>query len=158
MPNNRISALRHEYGMNQKELGDRLGVGQTTVSAWETGKNEPDNETLHKMAQLFRCSIGYLTGYENDERTRGLTDAERRRYWEQEQEERWAKEAQQLENISADEDFAESIARQEWQNTCPNIFFEVFLIQQICENLPQSMRKHLADTAMSLKRALNAEQ
>ena len=57
MVKNRIAVLRKEQGMNQKELGMKLGVGQTTVSAWETGKNEPDAESLHKMARLFRVSL-----------------------------------------------------------------------------------------------------
>lgn len=65
MVKNRIAALRKEDGMNQKELGLKLGVGQTTVSAWETGKNEPDTESLHRMSKLFRASIGYILGYEN---------------------------------------------------------------------------------------------
>ena len=29
----RIAALRREAGMNQRELGQKLGVGQTTISA-----------------------------------------------------------------------------------------------------------------------------
>lgn len=76
MIQNRISVLRREQGMNQKELGDVLGVGQTTVSAWETGKNEPDNESMHKMAQFFHVSIGYLAGYESDDLRRGLSKEE----------------------------------------------------------------------------------
>lgn len=63
---NRIGILRREAGLNQKELGQKLGVGQTTVSAWETGKNEPDYESLHKMARMFHVSLGYLAGYEED--------------------------------------------------------------------------------------------
>ena len=73
MATNRIRALRKEAGYNQKELGEQLGVGQTTVSAWEIGRNEPDNELSHKMAQLFGCSIGYLMGYEPESDQRGLS-------------------------------------------------------------------------------------
>ena len=88
MERNRIAVLRKEQGMNQKELGMALGVGQTTVSAWETGKNEPDAASLRKMAQLFHVSIGYLIGYENDSH-RGLSGAEYAAYEAQ-------KEAQQM--------------------------------------------------------------
>ena len=88
MERNRIAVLRKEQGMNQKERGIALGVGQTTVSAWETGKNEPDAASLHKMAQLFHVSIGYLIGYENDSH-RGLSGAEYAVYEAQ-------KEAQQM--------------------------------------------------------------
>ena len=76
MVTNRIRALRKEAGYSQKELGNVLGVGQTTVSAWEIGRNEPDNESSHKMAKLFGCSIGYLMGYEGESKHRGLSDAE----------------------------------------------------------------------------------
>ena len=87
MAKNRIAMLRKEQGMNQRELGERLGVGQTTVSAWETGKNEPDNDSMNTMAQMFGVSIGYLAGYENDEITRGLTQEQiRARYEEKERE------------------------------------------------------------------------
>lgn len=79
MTANRIRELRKERGMNQKELGNILKVGQTTVSAWETGRNEPDNSSLHQMAKMFNCSIGYLMGYENSER-RGLTEAQWQKY------------------------------------------------------------------------------
>lgn len=76
MPNNRIATLRRERNMNQKELGKQLGVAQTTVSAWETGKTEPDSAAMGKMAQLFDASIGYIMGYEADSLTRGLSKAE----------------------------------------------------------------------------------
>lgn len=76
MIENRIKAMRKEAGMSQKELGELLGVGQTTVSAWEIGRNEPDNESLAKMGKLFGCSIGYLSGYEKETPKRGLSDEE----------------------------------------------------------------------------------
>lgn len=96
MAKNRIGELRREHGMNQRELGIALGVGQTTVSAWETGKNEPDNEVMHKMAQMFRVSIGFLAGYEDGYVdgifTGGLTQAQLRKIREQDEEEELAEE------------------------------------------------------------------
>lgn len=76
MAENRIAFFRRESGMNQKELGQQLGVAQTTVSAWERGINEPDNESMHKMAKLFHTTIGYLSGYEPESFKRGLSDKE----------------------------------------------------------------------------------
>lgn len=64
MERNRIGALRREKGWNQKELGDKLGVGQTTVSAWEAGKNEPDYKSIRAMVALFGVSADYLLGFE----------------------------------------------------------------------------------------------
>ena len=60
---NRIKMTRESMGLTQKEFGKMLGVGQTTVSAWELGRNEPDYESLRKMSQLLDCSIDYLMGY-----------------------------------------------------------------------------------------------
>lgn len=64
MERNRIGDLRREKGWNQKELGDKLGVGQTTVSAWEAGKNEPDYKSIRAMVALFGVSADYLLGFE----------------------------------------------------------------------------------------------
>lgn len=66
IPKRRIATLRRLKNMTQKELGQKLGVGQTTVSAWETGKTTPDVIQLRSMAQLFHVSIDYLLGYEAD--------------------------------------------------------------------------------------------
>lgn len=163
MGNNRISALRHEYGMNQRELGEKLGVGQTTVSAWEKGKNEPGHEMLHKMAQLFRCSIGYLTGYENDERTRGLTQEERDRYWMADQ---FEKDMQKYEAANPDggmsdeeiEDILDQGLWREykaWLPAHPGIFYEAFAINKMCEALNTTQRKCLLDIARSYEQGIN---
>lgn len=76
MPENRIKAMRKEAGLSQKALGDMLGVGQATVSAWENGRTHPDNETLFKMSKIMGCSIGYLMGYETGVPYRGLSQEE----------------------------------------------------------------------------------
>lgn len=60
---NAIKELRLERGLGQKELGKLLGVGQTTISAWEMGKNEPDYRSIRTMAEMFGVSTDYLMGY-----------------------------------------------------------------------------------------------
>lgn len=37
----RIQALRQHLGMTQRELSDRLGTRQQTISEWETGMYRP---------------------------------------------------------------------------------------------------------------------
>ena len=37
-----IKALREKGNLTQKELADRIGVSDKTVSKWETGKSLPD--------------------------------------------------------------------------------------------------------------------
>lgn len=36
-----IQALRHHLGLTQREMADRLGTRQQTISEWETGMYEP---------------------------------------------------------------------------------------------------------------------
>lgn len=37
----RIRALRHHLGLTQRELADRLGTRQQTISEWEIGLYQP---------------------------------------------------------------------------------------------------------------------
>ncbi|MFC6553835.1 helix-turn-helix domain-containing protein, partial [Cohnella cellulosilytica] len=63
---NRIKLLRTELNMRQVDLAKHLKVGQSTLSGWENGAYEVDNENLYKMADLFKCSIDYLLGRSNE--------------------------------------------------------------------------------------------
>lgn len=153
MAKNRIGALRREMGLNQKELGDRLGVGQTTVSAWETGKNEPDNDSMHKMAQLFHVSIGYLAGYENDERRRGLSERDFNAHLEEIFRNREESEIQkqlrqeELENCGLTEEDLEDYEKgellHEWEQTDRSTYLEAFQINKLCDYLTEEQRKRL---------------
>ena len=39
--NQRIQALRRHLGLTQRELADKLGTRQQTISEWETGMYQP---------------------------------------------------------------------------------------------------------------------
>lgn len=58
----RLKELRIEKKMNQKELADRLGYKQNTISQWENGKRFMDTETLRTIADFFDVSTDYLLG------------------------------------------------------------------------------------------------
>lgn len=155
MPTNRINRLRKESGMNQKELGAMLGVGQTTVSAWETGKNEPDNESMHKMAKFFRVSIGYLMGYESNPDA-GLTRAEREQY-SKENAEAFQKRQEKLEaeQFSHYEDPEDPYAAEleelaefdEWKETDQTTYFEFFQLNKLGDYLTKEQRQRILDVA-----------
>lgn len=51
-----IQKLRKEHKYSQKELGDYLGIGVSTVSMWESEKREPDYKHLMAIAELFHVS------------------------------------------------------------------------------------------------------
>lgn len=57
-----MAKLRKELNMSQAELAEKLGVSQQTISKYERGTREPDNETLVKLAGIFNCSVDYLLG------------------------------------------------------------------------------------------------
>lgn len=49
----RIKAFRLVRGMTQKELGTRMGVDQSTVRKYESGKLNPKIETVKKIADAL---------------------------------------------------------------------------------------------------------
>ena len=55
-----LRALRKARGMTLKEVAERVGVAESTVSQYENGKRDPDFETLLKLAELFDVSVDYL--------------------------------------------------------------------------------------------------
>ena len=55
-----ISSLRKKQKMSQKELGDSLGIGVSTISMWESEKREPSLDNLKSMAELFGVSVDYI--------------------------------------------------------------------------------------------------
>ena len=44
-----ISQLRNDKGLNQRELAIHLGVSNGAIGMWETGKRQPDLETIKKI-------------------------------------------------------------------------------------------------------------
>lgn len=51
-----------ELRMTMKELGAVVGLAESTISQYETGKRQPDNETLLKLGEYFNTSVDYLLG------------------------------------------------------------------------------------------------
>ena len=52
--------LRQRAGLTQDALAERLHVTRQAVSAWETGKNQPDAQTLAAMAEALGADIREL--------------------------------------------------------------------------------------------------
>lgn len=55
-----IQKLRKENKYSQKELGDYLGIGVSTISMWESEKREPDYKFLMAIAELFNVSVDFI--------------------------------------------------------------------------------------------------
>lgn len=61
---NRIKQLRKEKGLSLQQVADAVGVGNNTISRYETGKREPKLETWQSLADFFNVSVPYLQGIE----------------------------------------------------------------------------------------------
>lgn len=61
----RLTALREERKLTQKELAEKLGLSSSAISMYEIGKREPDFETLELIADYFNVSMDYLIGKED---------------------------------------------------------------------------------------------
>lgn len=66
---NNIRMLRKKRGLTMKKLGQEFGLAESTISQYENGHREPDNETLLKLAKFFGVSVGYLLGAEDQDAT-----------------------------------------------------------------------------------------
>ena len=64
---NNIRAARKANGLTLKELGREIGVSESTVSQYETGKRQPDNEMLLRLAEALETTVSYLLS-ETEER------------------------------------------------------------------------------------------
>ena len=62
MNGERLSELRRDKGMSQKQLGDMLSVSKFTISSYENGKTSPDDESKKILARPFGVSLDYLMG------------------------------------------------------------------------------------------------
>ena len=61
----RLKELRLEKEIPQEKLAADLGVGNGTISLWETGKREPKLSNLILIAEYFGVTIDYLAGLED---------------------------------------------------------------------------------------------
>ena len=56
----KISLLRKNKGLKQKELADILHVTDKAISRWESGIGNPDVTMLPQIAKVFDVSLDYL--------------------------------------------------------------------------------------------------
>lgn len=73
---NRIEQLRKEQRLSQQGLAEKMGVHQTAVSQWESGRTTPTFETVNDLCSLFDVELGYLLGYSENRGHFHLTDEE----------------------------------------------------------------------------------
>jgi transcriptional regulator with XRE-family HTH domain len=52
-----LKDLRESMGLSQRELGEKLGLTQPAVAAWESGRNKPDPDMIVKLANVFGVPV-----------------------------------------------------------------------------------------------------
>ena len=75
----RIRELRKAKKVTMKELGNMIGVAESTMSLYETGKRKPDPETLSRLADYFNVSVDYLLGRDEGQPQPAPSPADRQR-------------------------------------------------------------------------------
>ena len=60
----RLAMYRRKCGLTQKELAEKLGVANTTVSGWERAASSIDIDTLYKVCGIFGITLGEMFGSE----------------------------------------------------------------------------------------------
>lgn len=56
----RISKLRQNKNITQKELASKLYVTDKTISSWESNRTEPNLEMIIKLSEILECNASYL--------------------------------------------------------------------------------------------------
>ena len=61
----RILELMKEQELTQTKLAQSIGMHQSNVSEWLSGKKEPSIKSLWLLADIFDVDIDYLVGRKN---------------------------------------------------------------------------------------------
>ena len=57
-----LKMLMKEQDLKQQALAEEIGISQSAISSWLSGKKEPSIESLWKLADFFDVSIDELVG------------------------------------------------------------------------------------------------
>ena len=64
---NRLKELRAKHGLNQQELGSRVGASRQTISLIERGDYSPSVTLALKLAKICEVKVEDIFQYEEDE-------------------------------------------------------------------------------------------
>lgn len=65
---NNLKHLRTARNMKQEELAEQMHVSRQTVSGWETGRRQPDLNTVKRLAEVLDADIQELVYGDNPEK------------------------------------------------------------------------------------------
>lgn len=61
----KIKTARLSHNYTQAILAEELGVSQSLVNMWESGKRRPDIDMLEALADVFNTTLSYFTDSED---------------------------------------------------------------------------------------------
>lgn len=64
---NNLKALRKKAGVYQSEVAEAIGMSVQAYSHYETGRRDPDTNTLQKLADYFGVSVDAIIGNKEEE-------------------------------------------------------------------------------------------
>ena len=53
----KLKELRRRAKITQKQLAERLGIGQSTLCLWELNRSVPGVRWLQPIAEILHCSV-----------------------------------------------------------------------------------------------------
>lgn len=77
---NNLKILLAQTNTTQKELANKIKVGQSTVSNWVSGRHEISDEMAIILADIFDVSPAYVKGLESDPKPIAEFHAHRNEY------------------------------------------------------------------------------
>lgn len=75
----KIKTARMSHNFTQAVLAEELGVSQSLVNMWESGKRRPDIDMLEALADVFNTTLSYFTDSEDVRASDLLTAKDRDR-------------------------------------------------------------------------------
>lgn len=61
-----LKRFRAHYGLSQKEVAEKVGMGATSYYRYESGKFLPQADVLIKLANTYNVSTDYLLGLSDE--------------------------------------------------------------------------------------------
>lgn len=58
----KLTEARKDTGFTQKEVSKELNIPRSTLANYETGRTEPDLETLAKLIDFYQVSADWILG------------------------------------------------------------------------------------------------
>ncbi|MTI85369.1 MAG: helix-turn-helix domain-containing protein [Firmicutes bacterium] len=72
----RLRQLRKEKNLSQDDLAKLFHLSQSTIAYYESGRKQPTQKTLQKLAQFFTVSMDWLTGHSDLRKPLNSTELE----------------------------------------------------------------------------------